>query len=166
MIDISIDGVELLITNLELLRTQEQKYYSSNLSKYSIKLYAMMLGNKLPLRIWINQNIVENDIGVIKNICVNNKDALLNIKHPKHEISQLALLKLRYFDKIEIPVIMPDEESKMIGIKGKDYDEVLRYVEQGKKIMAIKTYRALTGFGLRESKDAIDFIIEGLEGKI
>jgi large subunit ribosomal protein L7/L12 len=43
-------------------------------------------------------------------------------------------------------------------------DSVLRYIDAGKKIQAIKEYRTLTGAGLREAKLAVD-TAEALRGR-
>lgn len=40
-----------------------------------------------------------------------------------------------------------------------DLGQVLYWLEQGKKIQAIKVYRELTGVGLKEAKDAVERMI-------
>ena len=36
------------------------------------------------------------------------------------------------------------------------HPDVIRYIQEGKKINAIKVYREHTGVGLKEAKDAVD----------
>jgi ribosomal protein L7/L12 len=38
------------------------------------------------------------------------------------------------------------------------FDDVLQLVRSGQKILAIKHYRELTGAGLKEAKDAVEFM--------
>lgn len=52
-----------------------------------------------------------------------------------------------------IDVPMPDVSTDQVNPSR--VDDLLKSISEGRKIDAIKAYRALTGSGLKESKDAI-----------
>lgn len=53
-------------------------------------------------------------------------------------------------NKIAKHIGVPDEVTAEL------HDELLSLIADGKKIKAIKRYRMVTGFGLKESKDYVD----------
>ncbi|GKX65913.1 ribosomal protein L7/L12 [Inconstantimicrobium mannanitabidum] len=70
-------------------------------------------------------------------------------------ISQLRndMMRMKItLDKIAKKVGVPDIITKEVK------DELLTLISEGKKIQAIKTYRMLTGIGLKEAKEYIDEI--------
>ena len=55
----------------------------------------------------------------------------------------------------------PVDDSIAQAEMGIGLDEVQYWLEQGKKIQAIKVYRELTGVGLKEAKDAVERMAGG-----
>jgi len=53
--------------------------------------------------------------------------------------------------------------AKQIGVPEPSVDdEIIKLIEDGKKIKAIKIYRQTTGLGLKESKEYIDMLSKKL----
>ena len=59
----------------------------------------------------------------------------------------------------KINLVDPDVSEKHIyNLEGVD-SQIVEFLRQGHKIQAIKRYRELTGYGLRESKQFVDDLI-------
>lgn len=68
--------------------------------------------------------------------------------------ADLDVYQIGDFDRM-ITEGMP--QPKPVGVSPLNVDELLRLMAEGQyKIEAIKCYRALTGVGLKESKDAVE----------
>lgn len=63
-------------------------------------------------------------------------------------------------DEIDAIDHIIDIDVTPIEVPGKadpaDLDELMRAIHNGEKIAAIKAYRTMTGYGLKEAKDAVE----------
>jgi predicted kinase len=151
MIQYNAEAVELHINSSQ-----------TSVEVFAVELVIQFLSKYLPMCPWKNQ-INSNDIDIVKNICVDNKTALLQLHNKSYVIAELAMIKIRYFYNIAIPIVIDGKyitgELSNIATLDGTILKVLR-TNDYKIIPAIRYCREQTSMGLKEAKDYVEALMK------
>jgi hypothetical protein len=87
------------------------------------------------------------------------RDKVSNLQHrlnaSEDQCRRLTEDAARYHNQ---PLMDPDMRVRYLSIGNREkLNDIIGFINGGQKIAAIKAYRELTGLGLKESKDAIEY---------